>query len=315
MDFNINSLKRKISKLRVDRNSSRYTVGKAPHKPVLLLSLILLDRNDRVDLLNIKPDLTLRETWGQLWECLDYSRPGPIHLPMYHMKSEGFWTLDPKDGLSLHQPKSLGELMGMTDRISILPDVVPLFQEEKTRNEIINSILHGGYFSEGEINNLRIFIKDYDGSFEYEEQLNHLLNNEFKMDLKAEDIMQTKRDPAFRRGILGAYDERCAVCELKLTTTSGISVIDAAHILPFSRFHNDDLRNGLSLCKMHHWLFDKGIMTIDNRYQVKVSTSIEAEHPEGAISDVSRKEILLPKDANKYPSHIALEWHRNEIFQ
>ena len=84
----------KISRLRVDRNPSRYTVGKAPHKPILLLALIILDRNQKIDLSNIKPSLDLRETWEDLWGSLSYERIGPIHLPMYHMKSDGFLKIE-----------------------------------------------------------------------------------------------------------------------------------------------------------------------------------------------------------------------------
>jgi predicted restriction endonuclease len=79
-----------MGKLRVDRNRNRYTTGKAPHKPTLLLSLITLHDNDRADLRNIKADLYLRETWSEMWNCLEYPRAGPIHLPMYHMRSDGF---------------------------------------------------------------------------------------------------------------------------------------------------------------------------------------------------------------------------------
>jgi len=312
MKFDIDTVKRKMSRLRVDRNPHRYTVGKAPHKPVLLLSLMILDKNDRVDLTNIKPDLNLRETWGSLWGCLDYPKPGPIHLPMYHMKSDGFWIVELKKGVGPHQPRSVGTLVDMTDRIALKTEFIDLIEEDRTRNEIINSILNGGYFSDAEIRRLREFIKRANGSFRYEERLNQLVKEEFRMEL--DHVLVPRRDPAFRRAVLGAYDERCAVCEMRLMTASGISVVDAAHILPFSRFHNDDIRNGLSLCKLHHWLFDHGLLTVDNRYRVRVSNSIEDEQPKGAVTDIDRKELLLPEDAEKYPSHIALEWHRNEIY-
>ena len=97
-------------------------------------------------------------------------------------------------------------------------------------------------------------------------------------------------------------------------TSSGISVINAAHILPFSRFHNDDVRNGMALCKTHHWLFDKGLISIDERYRTMVSGEIEMEEPEGMVSAYSRNEIRLPERTERYPSQVALEWHRGEVF-
>ncbi|MHA1169734.1 MAG: hypothetical protein ACTSRU_18040, partial [Candidatus Hodarchaeales archaeon] len=211
MTWNLETFRSKLKKLNVDRKKNRYSAGKAPHKPVLLLSLFLLDRNDRADLSDIKANLALRETWGDLWRCLEYSKPGPLHLPMYHMKSDGFWEVELRKGVSAHQPKSLGELTSMTSRIAFKPEVIELIDDDRSRNEIINSILHGGYFSDGEIERLREFIESFDQSFEYEHKLNLMVKRDFRM--KIEEEFVPKRDPAFRRAVLEAYDERCAVCE------------------------------------------------------------------------------------------------------
>lgn len=88
-------------------------------------------------------------------------------------------------------------------------------------------------------------------------------------------VMKAKRDPAFRRMVLSTYDETCAVCEMKVVTNSGVSVMNAAHILPFNRFGNDDCRNGLTLCKLHHWMFDHGLLSVDDRYRIRPPKGIE----------------------------------------
>ena len=236
MIWNMEKFISKLNKLNVDHNNNRYTLGKAPHKPVLLLSLALLYKNEKVDLDNIKPDLYLRDTWESLWECLDYKKVGPIHLPMYHMRSDGFWEIDLKEGMSPHQPRSLNELVDMSSRIHLRQEIIQYFGTEEERNEIMNTILNGGYFSDPEIKRLRQYISNFDSFFEYEEKLNTILKQEFRMNLDQDDMMESRRDPAFRRMVLEAYDERCSVCELKLVTSSGISVIDSAHILPLLTF-------------------------------------------------------------------------------
>jgi putative restriction endonuclease len=314
MTWKLEKFRSKLKKLNVDRNKNRYTEGRAPHKPLLLISLALLEKNDKIDLADIRPNLYLRETWGDLWNCLEYERVGPIHLPMYHMKSEGFWDIDLNEGMVYHQPKSLNELMDMSSSIHLDEDVVEFFRSENSRNEIINSLLHGGYFSDNEIRKLKGFIERFDNSFVYEEKLNQMMKEEFKQTPDIGEMLKESRDPAFRRIVLEAYDETCSFCSMKLTTTSGISVIDAAHILPFSKFKNDDVRNGLALCKLHHWLFDRGLMTVDKHYRVKVSKTIEKEKPELIVSGMERKEIILPQEMEKIPSQIALDWHRKEIF-
>lgn len=307
---------KKMGKLRVDHNKNRYTLGKAPHKPILLLSLIVLNENHRIDLDNIIPTLVLRETWSELWECLEYSKPGPMHLPLYHMKSDGFWNVDMKDGIPPHQPRSIDNLYSMVDRISMKDDLIGFIEDESSRDRIISSILNGGYFSDLEKENLKKKIEELNGSFIYEHELVQKVKEEFTIEPRTStEDLKKKRNPAFRRLVLGAYDETCAVCGMKLQTTSGISVIDASHILPFNKFGIDDIRNGLALCKMHHWLFDRGILSIDSHYRVLVSKSIENEHPENIISHFHRQDIILPEVGDYYPHPSAVEWHRSNVFE
>ena len=149
------------------------------------------------------------------------------------------------------------------------PDLMELIEQDDSRNRLINALLAGGYFSDTEIDNLKQKISEMIRSFEYEEQLHEQIEEGFSMNRAEPDpLLQPSRDPAFRRLVLRSYASTCAVCGAKLVTSSGISVIDAAHILPFSQFHNDDVRNGLALCKIHHWLFDKGLISVDEHYRV-----------------------------------------------
>ena len=82
----------KFRTLRVDKNSNRYTVGKAPHKPVLLLSIILLNRTNRMDLSNITTGLQLR---------VPTRRPRHGTAPPHHAPrvSAGLWARTPGSGL------------------------------------------------------------------------------------------------------------------------------------------------------------------------------------------------------------------------
>ena len=54
--------------------------------------------------------------------------------------------------------------------------------------------------------------------------------------------------------------------------------VDAAHIVPRSMFGSDDARNGLALCKRHHWAFDKGMLGIDDDRKIVVP-SVVADFP------------------------------------
>ncbi len=316
MSLTLDQIKSIFTDLHVDKNKNYYTCGLAPHKPILLLSILLLSENNRVDLENITIDLYLRETWSELWSCLEYLHPGPIYLPFYHMESEGFWHIEYNEQVSRGQPKSVKQINERIKRAYIDRSAIPFFEQDQTRKELINILLNAGYFSAEEIKNLTKKIKEIDDSFEYQEQLQKLVNNEFReIPLIEYPGLTFSRNPAFRRIVLDAYEETCAICHMKLENSLGISVIDAAHILPFSQFHNDDVRNGLSLCKLHHWLFDHGLITVNSEYTIRVSKKIDYEFPKKLVSSFHNQEIQLPENKHNHPSPIALKWHKNNVFE
>lgn len=125
---------------------------------------------------------------------------------------------------------------------------------------------------------------------------------------------KTIREPAFRRTIMRIYDYTCAVCELQILTLNGESVTEAAHIIPFSKSKNDDVRNGISLCKLHHWAFDRYLFSVDESYNVIVSELFSEQGPsEFQLSILDGKRILLPNNEELFPAQEALTWHRNKL--
>ena len=92
------------------------------------------------------------------------------------------------------------------------------------------------------------------------------------------------------------------------------SPIQAAHILPFTEFHNDDTRNGIALCSLHHWAFDSQLLAVSPIYRVKVSNSIDDEQPERVLSQYMRSKVLLPEQERYWPAQEALEWRVRERF-
>ena len=82
------------------------------------------------------------------------------------------------------------------------------------------------------------------------------------------------RDQAFRRIVVTTYDHRCALCGVRIVTPEGHTVVDAAHIVRWSKTQNDDIRNGMALCKLCHWAFDEGMMGVSDNYNVITSRQI-----------------------------------------
>lgn len=84
---------------------------------------------------------------------------------------------------------------------------------------------------------------------------------------------QRLHQPVFRSSVLRAYSRRCAVCSI-----SHGSLLDAAHIVPDSHeLGVASVRNGLSLCKLHHAAFDSGILGVRPDLTVQIRKDILEE--------------------------------------
>jgi putative restriction endonuclease len=71
----------------------------------------------------------------------------------------------------------------------------------------------------------------------------------------------------FRGRVVPAYNSQCAICTLK-----EVRLLDAAHIVGDVELGGEPLvRNGLSLCSIHHRAFDQGLVGVSPDYVVHVS--------------------------------------------
>lgn len=73
------------------------------------------------------------------------------------------------------------------------------------------------------------------------------------------------RDSSFKKRILNAYGNRCAMCSVQL------KLIDAAHILPVQHNGNDSNDNGIALCAIHHRAYDSHLVTFDESYNIMIN--------------------------------------------
>lgn len=122
------------------------------------------------------------------------------------------------------------------------------------------------------------------------------------------------RDQGFRRAVVNCYDHRCALCGVRIITPEGHTVVEAAHIKPWSRFKDDDVRNGMALCRLCHWAFDEGLMSVDDNYNVLASRQMAtAPNAAGFLMTLSGRPIIRPQDTALWPDPARLLWHRRNI--
>ena len=128
------------------------------------------------------------------------------------------------------------------------------------------------------------------------------------------------REKAFRTIILEEYRCQCAVCQSKflLKQKDDVAIIEAeaAHIIPIQERGPDDLRNGLSFCRRHHWAFDIGLFTITDSRAVKVSPAVlRAERRRFDLEEYDGEALVGPVSEACRPAEEALHWHQEKIFR
>ena len=126
------------------------------------------------------------------------------------------------------------------------------------------------------------------------------------------------RNSAFRRIVTTQYEHYCAVCGFRLKTSRGGYEAEAAHIIPKHKNGVDDPRNGISLCRTHHWAFDKGVISVrPDDLTVIIASYLGDQKSDTSIQQIlqlngSRIRSVLNKDYS--PAAKALAWHKWHIF-
>ncbi|WP_243689475.1 HNH endonuclease [Geotalea toluenoxydans] len=132
--------------------------------------------------------------------------------------------------------------------------------------------------------------------------------------IDVDNYRPTARDQGFRRLVVTTYDHRCALCGVRIITPEQYTAVEAAHIVPWSKSNNDDIRNGMALCRLCHWAFDNGMMGVSDGYEVITSRHISAQpNAPGILLTLSGRGIIGPKDNNLWPAQEYLAEHRREF--
>lgn len=122
------------------------------------------------------------------------------------------------------------------------------------------------------------------------------------------------RDRVFRKVVLNAYEERCAVSGIKLINGGGRAEVEAAHILPVSENGPDIVGNGLALSGTAHWMFDRGLISISDDLEILVSRQVNDRKSVENLVNSSGK-IIGPISVRDRPHPAYLNWHRENCFK
>ena len=232
--------------LKRDRSSGH----EKPHKPVLLLAVMDLIERGAINDNRIPPSKELREAFTTYFKIVrqgnDQNSP---ENPFFYLHSEGFWTLHPK------RPSGALSWSGLQREIShagIAPELYALMCVPISR-ELLREAIYSRYFAA------------------HREALRRVCNQQTQVQHQSilAEAPLPGRDSAFRKLVIEVYDYRCAACGLRLQL-GNIVLVEAAHLIPWSESHDDNPRNGMALCRNHHYAMDRHLIapTPDLKWQV-----------------------------------------------
>lgn len=301
---------------------------KAPHKPILLLTVIqayetnLLTTNQ----IPISPELTslFKSNWNLL---VTSNHTLGFALPFFHLKNEKghWWELIANPGCEIWvqngQLTTFANLNAAVAYAQINPKLADLLKNEPTRNVLRRTLLDT-YFPGQTVIQTANPNEDLDqlkremleeSPAEYSAKLRDMKT---RLDPETYQIEVYARDTLFRREIVRLYDDTCCITGVRVSAPYSFSMIDACHIVPFYKTFNNHPTNGIALCPNLHRAFDKGAIAIGDDYRVIVSrTFVENENSTYSLKALARTQIELPKDRRYLPDLKAFTWHREHTFK
>ena len=284
----------RLARLHVSKSS-----GDAPHKPLLLLVVLdLLDEGALADGLLLR-DGNLAFRFSTYWSVVAYRRNSKpdIKLPLYHLKTDGFWT-----PLSVAGDAAAARELAVAARIdsSFLACAASVeFRLLARRTLIANYFKPQERLVLCEVLNMPP-IAPQDAEFD-------------RTQYAVEDFADHKREARFSLRVLPAYDFTCALTRYRMVSIDGTTAVDAAHIQQFKRGGPNSPTNGLALSKTAHWLFDRGFWSIGDDYRVLVHGKRfdEAGDAVHLLKPRAESPILLPRNPSLCPDRAYLAWHRS----
>lgn len=305
---------------RLNRGNTAY--GKAPHKPVLLITMVELIEKGIITNNQVFVDTDLVGNFQENWRLLVTTLNTPdFTLPFYHLQNEKFngqpfWFLQPKPGCQINAYiGSVNTLANVLNYGCFSPEIYLLLQDAVSR-AAIKALLLDTYFPGSKANYLQSK-QTGDGYLHVLE--GYVLNEPEPIYRKVK--IETEEDEFVRGGLFKklipkVYNSTCCITGMRLASSFGHNFIDACHIVPFSITHDDKVSNGIALCPNLHRAFDRGLISIDTNYRVMVSAHIIeiTEHPY-SLKHLHGAPIKLPNSEVYYPDLGNVEWHNRNVFK
>jgi putative restriction endonuclease len=250
----------------------------APHKPLLLLLALARVQRGEPRLVEFTAiDALLKQLLAEFGPT---SAAKSRHYPFWHLATDGhgaLWDLSgPREVLKrpAGATPSLGELREHHIKAGFPADVDEALRHIPGLLQAVASRLLDTYFPATLHSDIVATLGlDLDGANEMRDDV------PVAADYSAAD--RRRRDPGFRERVLRAYEYRCCVCGFDLRIGHTPAGLEAAHIQWHHVGGPDIEPNGLSLCALHHKLFDLEAHSPSSRPSTE-SSSVNTQSPVAA---------------------------------
>lgn len=291
----------------------------APNKPILLLSVIEMITTGQITRNQISFNAELIATFLKLWSHLEPVRKPDIGMPFYHLINDKFWHYQMKpgfEGLTKAKVKiTTPSIIRETVEYAYLDNELWLLLQSESDRSVLTRTLIDSWFKE-RTQDIEPLLQ-INAFAELQDQLQRSGGKVYQPEELKDEQTTIVRDAAFRKIVVSTYNYRCAFCGLKILDSLGQNIVDGSHIKPFSQFYDDRINNGLSLCKNHHWAFDRFWFTVNDDYTIVVSDNLVEESPHArSMKEFHGASLLaLPDRQQHRPRLDALQWHRETFWQ
>jgi putative restriction endonuclease len=298
------------------------TKCKAPHKPILLLAVLDLVHRGVITspFIDVTGDMVeLNELFNLYWRrIIPLGQSSSIAFPFSRLDREPFWELVPQPDKTItpaiiNNTSSVTYLRKYALGARMDEGLFRIMQSGEGREALREALLQSCFSADAQamLREQSVINRE---AFDYSrilEEKSHLpLVKEI---VEADNYRTAARYQGFRRIVIKSYDHRCALCGVRIITPEQHTVVDAAHIVPWSRSKNDDIRNGMALCKLCHWAFDEGMMGVSDNYEVITSHQIAVNpNAPGFLLTLSGRGIIGPQDRDLWPALHYIAEHRME---
>ena len=263
---------------------------RAPHKSLLILYAIGRIDDRYIPYNEIEVDLS---------NLLD--RFGPVrhknnpHQPFWRLKNDSIWEIPNSD---LYRETSEKDVLVKDLRKNNAKGgfksnyYEQLKSDTKSKNEIISFLLNDHFPSS------------------YHNEILDAVN------LSLDAAPSSNRDPKFREKVLKAYEYKCCICNLDIRIKGKNAILDAAHIKWHQAGGSSIESNGLCLCVLHHRIFDRGVIGLNNDSSVIISEYANGgDGFKNLVLNYNGKKINNTISEHYKPALDNINWHTKEVFK